>query len=61
MKPKKNIKKITVSGRTLSISEWAAETNLSIRIITYRLSKGWSSERIIKQSATNGNNQHLIY
>lgn len=41
---------ITVSGRTLSIAQWARELGTSRQTIRYRLEAGWSPERIVQVS-----------
>jgi hypothetical protein len=44
--------KITVNGRTLCLSDWAAELGIHPSTITRRLSKGWDPVRAVTQPRT---------
>jgi len=39
--------KITVDGRTLSLSQWSREVGISPSTLGYRLSQGWSPEKAL--------------
>lgn len=40
---------LTVSGRSMTISEWAAETGIPARTIYHRAYKGWPHERAVSE------------
>jgi hypothetical protein len=41
--------RLTLGDRTLTISQWAKETGMSISTIHGRLARGWSPERILEE------------
>lgn len=48
---KRNVKKITFNGKTLSREDWAKEIGGNPSIITIRLRRGWSKERAVSTPA----------
>lgn len=42
-------RKITIDGRTLTISEWADVMGIRMRTITYRLNSGWSERDAVME------------
>lgn len=49
---KTNNVKITFAGRTMILADWAQETGLSAKSITYRLRHGWSVEDALTKPAS---------
>jgi hypothetical protein len=48
---KRNVRRITFNGKTLTRQEWANEIGGNERIITTRLRRGWSEERAVSTPA----------
>lgn len=46
---KRTTRKITISGITRTLSEWAAHTGLSSEVISSRIAAGWSLQEVISR------------
>jgi hypothetical protein len=42
-------RRIEVSGKTLTLTQWARSSGLDVRVITWRLKRGWPPERAVLQ------------
>lgn len=51
----------TAFGLKMSLTQWAAYSDIKRETIAKRIRKGWKIERAVSESATVGNNQYLRY
>jgi len=52
-------RRLTAFGRTMNMTDWAAECGVSIATIAYRLSAGWPIESAVSRGPIPAEERHL--